>query len=218
MVLRGSRYHRRAFLVDLLRMRKLNLGCGRDIRPDSVNADRVPLPGVDVVLDLESPLPFADGAFDEVYSAHVLEHVDRFLELMAELHRICAAGGRLKIFVPHLSFFGSYTDPTHRRFFGYHSFDYLSPHGDFNFYTPVRFHIRKRELRFYWINNLRRRVNGRLITAFINTFPLLYERFLCWMLPVNEVYFELEPAPRAALGSRDAEGASRHGSDAQATR
>jgi hypothetical protein len=32
----------------------------------------------------------------------------------------------------------------------------------------------------------------------------LYERFLCWMLPANEVYFELEPAPPAALGARAA--------------
>ena len=121
-------------------MRRINLGCGRDVRPGYVNADRVPLPGVDVVLDLESPLPFRDGAFAEVFSSHVLEHVDRFLPLMAELHRVCAPGGRLRHFVPHLSFFGSYTDPTHRRFFGYHSFDYLSA-GDFNFYTPLRFRI-----------------------------------------------------------------------------
>ena len=41
--------------------RKLDLGCGRDVRPGHVNADRVLLPGIDLVLDLESGLPFADG-------------------------------------------------------------------------------------------------------------------------------------------------------------
>ena len=187
-------------------MRRINLGCGRDVRPGYVNADRVPLSGVDVVLDLESPLPFRDGAFAEVYSSHVLEHVDRFLPLMGELHRVCAPGGRLRLYVPHLSFFGSYTDPTHRRFFGYHSFDYLADEGDFNFYTPVRFRIVERRICFYWINNTRRRVNGRLLTWAINRVPLLYERFLCWMLPANEVYFELEPSPpspaRGGRGSR----------------
>jgi len=176
-------------------MLKLNLGCGRDIRPDHWNVDRVPLRGVDLVLDLESPLPFRDGAFDEIYSAHVLEHVDRFLELMAELHRVCAPDGRLALYLPHLSFFAAYTDPTHRRFFGYHSFDYFAAGGDYNFYTPVRFRIRRREIRFYWVNNGRRRVRGRVLTRLINAWPLFYERFLCWMLPANEVYFELEPAP-----------------------
>ena len=174
------------------------------MRPGWLNADRVPLAGVDVVLDLESPLPFRDGAFDEVYSSHVLEHVDRFLPLMAELHRVTAPGGRQRHVVPHLSFFASYTDPTHRRFFGYHSFDYLSDQGDFNFYTPVRFRILSRQIRFYWINNARRRVEGRLLTWLINRVPRFYERFLCWMLPANEVWFELEPQPPApARGTRD---------------
>jgi hypothetical protein len=32
-----------------------------------------------------------------------------------------------------------------------------------------------------------------VLTALINAFPLAYERFFCWMLPANELYFELEP-------------------------
>jgi hypothetical protein len=32
---------------------KLNLGCGRDIKQGFVNLDYMPLPGVDVVADLE---------------------------------------------------------------------------------------------------------------------------------------------------------------------
>ena len=178
--------------------RRLHLGCGRDVRAGWVNVDRLPLPGVAVVLDLEAPLPFRDGAFVEVFSSHVLEHVERFLELMAELHRVTAPRGRLTHVVPHLSFFGSYTDPTHRRFFGYHSFDYLAE-GDYNYYTPVRFRIVSREIRFYWINNVKRRVDGTFLTWLINRWPLAYERFFCWMLPANEVWFELEPAPLSAV-------------------
>jgi SAM-dependent methyltransferase len=188
-------YHPPIFMTQA---RRLHLGCGRDIRAGWVNVDRLPLPGVAVVLDLESPLPFRDGAFDEVFSSHVLEHVERFLELMAELHRVTAARGRLTHVVPHLSFFGSYTDPTHRRFFGYHSFDYLAG-GDYNYYTPVRFRIVSREIRFYWINSAKRRVNGTFLTWLINRWPLAYERFFCWMLPANEVWFELEPAPPSSV-------------------
>jgi SAM-dependent methyltransferase len=188
-------------LLSFLAVRKLNLGCGRDVRPGYVNLDLAKLPRLDVVADLERPLPFADDSFDEVFSSHVLEHVGDLIPLLAELQRIAKPGGVLRITVPHLSFFGAYTDPTHRRFFGYHSFDYFTPEGTYNFYSHLRFRIRKREIRFFWIKNERREVPGRLLTSLINRFPLFYERFCCWMLPANEVYFELEPVKAAKSAS-----------------
>jgi SAM-dependent methyltransferase len=154
------------------------------------------MPGVSVVADLVQPLPFASGTFDEVWSSHVLEHVDRLLPLLAELARITRPGGRLRLTVPHFSFFGAYTDPTHRRFFGFHSFDYFTVDGTYNFYTPLRFRIVEREIRFFWWNNERQRVKSRLISWLINRVPLFYERFACWLLPANELYCELEVVPR----------------------
>ena len=187
-------------------VRKLNLGCGRDIRPGYVNLDLAKIPGLDVVADLETPLPFRDGAFDEVVSSHVLEHVRDLIPLLGELARISRPGAVLRIEVPHLSFFGAYTDPTHKRFFGYHSFDYFTAEGHYNFYSHLRFRIRRREIRFYWIKNERRVVRSRVITGLINLVPLVYERFFCWMLPANELYFELEvvkdPPRRAATAPR----------------
>ena len=82
-----------------------------------------------MVADLEQRLPFRDDAFDEVFSSHVLEHVRDLIPLLGELARICRPGAVLRIEVPHLSFFGAYTDPTHKRFFGYHSFDYFTEEG-----------------------------------------------------------------------------------------
>jgi len=38
-------------------MRKLNLGCGRDVRAGYCNADRIPLSGVDVVLEMSGAEP-----------------------------------------------------------------------------------------------------------------------------------------------------------------
>ena len=176
---------------------RLNLGCGRDVRPDHVNVDRVPLPGISAVVDLEQPLPFRTASFDEILTVHVLEHVDRFLPLMEELHRVLRPGGILRIIVPHLSFYGSYTDPTHRRFFGYRSFDYFTEEGDYNFYSRARFRIRDRRLVFFWANSAQRQVPGRLLKRVINSWPRFYERFACWWLPVNEVRFELEAVPSA---------------------
>lgn len=187
-------------------MRKLNLGCGRDIRRGYVNLDLAKIPGLDVVADLEARLPFPDDTFDEIFSSHVLEHVRDLIPLLGELARIGRPGAVLRIEVPHLSFFGAYTDPTHKRFFGYHSFDYFTPEGTYNFYSHLRFRIRKREIRFYWIKNERRVIKSRVITGLINAFPLFYERFLCWMLPANELYFELEvlkdPPRRSATAPR----------------
>ena len=55
---------------------KLNVGCGKDIRPDFVNLDVAPLPGVDVVHDLtRKPWPFEDKRFDHIELINVLEHL-----------------------------------------------------------------------------------------------------------------------------------------------
>jgi SAM-dependent methyltransferase len=171
---------------------KLNLGCGRDFRPGYVNLDLARIRGVDVVADLEKPLPFQDGTFDEVFTSHVLEHVSDLISLLGELQRICKPGAVIRIWVPHLSFFGAYTDPTHKRFFGYHSFDYFTEGGVYNFYSHLRFRLRRRQIRFFWIKNEKREIPSRVLTYLINLFPLFYERFCCWMLPANEIYFELE--------------------------
>jgi len=172
---------------------KLNLGCGKDIKNNYLNLDKVILKGVDIGADIEISLPFSDNAFDEILCSHVVEHVADLLGLMRELYRITRADGTIKIIVPHFSFFGAYTDPTHKRFFGYHSFDYFTEDGDFNFYSDLRFELRQKEIRFFWIKNKRRVIKSHLISWFINLWPLCYERFFCWILPANELYFELKP-------------------------
>lgn len=173
-------------------MRRLHLGCGRDSRPGYVNLDRVPLAGVDVVADLERPLPFAGDLFAEVRAEHVLEHVDDLLALLAELRRVCRHGALLRVTVPHFSSVGAHTDPTHRHFFGYFSFDYFTPGGAYDFYSPVRLRIRRRRIHWFWIKNQRRVVPSHVLTGLANLWPLFYERFCCWLLPASEVAFELE--------------------------
>ena len=86
-------------------MKKLNIGCGRDIRPIEegwVNLDIREGGGVDVVHDLDRlPLPFDDDSFDEVYASHVLEHVLRWENLLHDIYRIMKPGGVLTIRVPY---------------------------------------------------------------------------------------------------------------------
>ena len=48
-------------------LKKLNLGCGNDIRVGWTNVDVAKLPGVDIVYDVERvPLPFKNEVFDIV--------------------------------------------------------------------------------------------------------------------------------------------------------
>ena len=71
---------------------KLNVGCGRSHIAGWVNLDSYPMPGVDVVADLEAcgttPLPLADNVVGEFLLSHVLEHIHRVLPMMQELHRV----------------------------------------------------------------------------------------------------------------------------------
>ncbi|MFA6383721.1 MAG: methyltransferase domain-containing protein [Parcubacteria group bacterium] len=174
-------------------MKRLNLGCGRKIKDGYVNLDLYPLPGVDVVADIEKELPFENDTFDEILTEHVLEHMHDLDPLLRELHRITKRGGLIKIFVPHFSNFGAYTDPTHKRFFGYFTMDYYTEKNEMNFYTPVRFRIRKKKLCFYITKTSRYSFENKPLAYIVNLAPLVYERFFCWIIPAQEVYYEIEP-------------------------
>ena len=111
-------------MTDLIR---LNLGCGPTILEDSVNVDIVPLPGVDVVTDLDQPWPWPDETVGYILASHLFEHVIDPLLFMREAHRVLAADGTLDIRVPYYRHPFAFTDPTHRRFCTELTFDYWVP-------------------------------------------------------------------------------------------
>jgi SAM-dependent methyltransferase len=53
------------------------------------------------VADLASPLPFPDGAFDDVVASLVLHYLEDWGPALAELHRVLTPGGRLIVSVEH---------------------------------------------------------------------------------------------------------------------
>ncbi len=53
------------------------------------------------VADLGEPLPFADGAFDDVVSSLVLHYLEDWSAPLAELRRVLVPGGRLILSVNH---------------------------------------------------------------------------------------------------------------------
>ena len=63
----------------------------------------VPGPHVDILGDHRELGRFADGSVDEIYASHVLEHLPVFLEALAQMQRVLAPGGRLRVAVPDLA-------------------------------------------------------------------------------------------------------------------
>lgn len=171
--------------------KKLNIGCGSDLREGYVNLDSIKQPGVDVIHDLDKfPWPFKDNTFEEVYASHILEHVVDLVKIMKEIHRISKNGARIIIRGPHFSCGVSYRDPTHKRFFSYFTFEHFCNPGEY--YKRKEsglFRIRNRKLNFtrYAYPFL-----NKIFNPLINASPGMYERFLCWMLPCSEALFELE--------------------------
>jgi len=105
--------------------KRLNLGCGTDIRKGWVNLDSAPLAGVDTVWDIQKlPLPFKDGAFDEILCQDILEHVE-YVEILKDIHRIMEKGAKIIIRVPHFTANTNYIDPTHKKMFSVSTFKFF---------------------------------------------------------------------------------------------
>lgn len=106
---------------------KLNLGCGKSREEGFVNVDIVPLPGVDIVADLDQPWQWADSSVEMIIASHLFEHVDKPLLFMSEAWRVLADDGILDIRVPYYRHVFAFTDPTHKRFCTELTFDYWVP-------------------------------------------------------------------------------------------
>jgi len=69
----------------MLELARLRLGPSADLR----------------LADLGNPLPFGDGAFDDVVAALVLHYLQEWTAPLAELRRVLKPGGRLIVAVDH---------------------------------------------------------------------------------------------------------------------
>jgi len=176
-------------------LKKLNLGCGRNIKNGWVNLDSVDIPGVDVIHDIEKlPLPFDDEHFDEIRCDNILEHVE-YIPVLKDLYRILKPGGCLKIRVPHFSSRNNYVDPTHKKRFSVSTFEFFVADSDYGKDYYFDFHFSKiasRKIKFYkkgifWPN--------RIVEPLINLGPRIqwwYEStYMCRLIPANDIVVEL---------------------------
>lgn len=161
-------------------MRKLNVGCGTDIREGWVNLDNANIPGVDVVHNIEQlPLPFGDNMFDEVECQDILEHID-YPPVLKDIHRILAPGGVVHIRVPHFTSKNNAIDPQHIRTFSIETFDFFcketvtyqrfgayyvdriaGPYRDFAFTSYVQGPHITFDTKNFWLDRLIQRIVNR---------------------------------------------------------
>jgi len=172
---------------ELASLTALNIGSGARPFADAVNLDITSDTNPDIVHDVrELPWPFESDRFAELRAIDVLEHLPDLVATMEEIHRICGAGGRVQIVVPHFSSNNSYTDPTHLHHLGIMSFDYFTGEHQHSYYTRCRFRTVSRKIEF--LNRPQDRVMSRLAARW----PVLYERRFAWIFPAWLMRFELE--------------------------
>lgn len=126
---------------------KLNLGCGPTKKEGYIGVDKVELPAVDIVHDLDTyPYPFESNSVDEVYCSHILEHLDDFNKTMEELWRICKPNALIIIKGPYFKSQYAFRDPTHKHFFTEKSLRYFDDSHVFSHYSSARFEVLETKL------------------------------------------------------------------------
>jgi SAM-dependent methyltransferase len=94
----------------------LDVGAGNNVQPGFVGLDKRPLPGVQIVHDVETfPWPLEDESCSVVLMSHLIEHIQpaKHVALMDEVWRIIEDNGLLIISTPYPNSHGWHQDPTH---------------------------------------------------------------------------------------------------------
>jgi ubiquinone/menaquinone biosynthesis C-methylase UbiE len=180
----------------------LELGCGTATHPGRVGIDRLDMPGVDIVADLNERLAFLpDSSVDAIHSRSLFEHLTEFDSLMREIVRVLKPGGRCHVFVPHFSNPYYYSDPTHVRFFGLYTFYYYVPKERQlrrtvpTFYSDTKIEIHRVRLKFSSPFRVVRFFR-KLVTALVNSssfFQEWYEGSFTGIVPCYGIDIEFGP-------------------------
>lgn len=96
---------------------KLDIGCGKNKKPDFIGVDQYAMEGVDVVHDVRiAPWPWEDNSVEEVHCSHFLEHLTgkERIGFLNELYRVMKPGAKATIITPHWCSNRAYGDFTHQ--------------------------------------------------------------------------------------------------------
>jgi hypothetical protein len=118
----------------------INIGSGRDFRPDCLNVDINDYWSPDIVADISTGFPspnayqtrrfgavtLVPGAIEKLIANDVLEHVPDLVATMTNCLSLLRVGGTFEINVPYDLSYGAWQDPTHLRAFNERSWLYFT--------------------------------------------------------------------------------------------
>lgn len=87
---------------------RVNVGAGTNGRDGWVNIDAFRGSGITCIHDCRWNLPFDDGSVELLFAEHFLEHLEPTVEVprfLAEVRRVLAPGGRLRVVVPDVELY-----------------------------------------------------------------------------------------------------------------
>lgn len=162
---------------------RLDIGCGSNKNSGFVGIDILPLPGVDIVHDLETfPWPIEDESVIMATASHVLEHINPhkgvFIDFMNEVWRVMKPYGQFAFVVPHGESPGYIQDPTHCNPMNETTMHYFDPDPEgkgmgpalYNFYHPKPWKIVKQY--FSQVGNLEVLLEKRpMDKTFLGNYP-----------------------------------------------
>lgn len=170
---------------------KIDLGCGNKKVPNTIGVDKIKLPDVDIICNLETiPWPFKDSSVDVIHCNHFLEHFSDTIKVMDEIYRIAKDGAMVNIIVPHVSYEGAFRDPTHKSFFTYRTFEYFTKEKNNvpKYYSKSNFKIEDVKISFM----KRHQPLSFFIEKIANKLPNLYENSWMWIFPANTLEVRLK--------------------------
>lgn len=170
-------------------MRKINIGCGRDIKKGWDNLDSHNKKGANIIWDLNRlPLPIKDKTYDYILCSQVLEDLADPLPLMEELVRIAKVGGLIEITVSYET--SCHQSIYHKSAFTFYSFTSFVMHETNYEYGPRNLKIIK--LGFYPVINKGKTLPNdyrRFVSFFYNLFPIniVENTFVKYLFPCSSI-------------------------------
>lgn len=167
-------------------LQKIDIGCGPNKQDGYYGVDQYPFPGVDKVIDLNSPVwPLDNDTFTHVRASHVIEHVKDTQNFLKEIHRISKDGAEVLIETPHFSWIDSWNDPTHLWHFssGWH---HCLRKGQYLSFVVGEFDVIESKIEF---NKSLRSLVPRLIAKVFG--QEAYEKHYAFIFPARNIHTRL---------------------------
>lgn len=174
----------------------LDLGCGSRKTNGAIGVDQCPLPGVDIVHDLNAyPYPLEDNQFDEIHLCHIVEHIDHVERFMQEVHRVGKPGALVLIDTPHYTSCNSYKDPSHKHHFSLLTFETFCGDTEHPYLYKEKFEQVTSHVRFWPFND---KIQWLSFATFgmgggvAKYHPSFFERFLAFLFPIKDFQIQLK--------------------------